>query len=430
MAIAGSGIAQEASAAQVNYFFGYRVEHSDNIRRVATNEEKETLNVLRAGIVYRDINPELDVRFAPTAEYLDYKRDTFDDEARLTLDSSLVWTLSPQRLTWTVQDNARQVRIDPTQPETPANTALANLLVTGPDLYVRFSTLNTLQLGARYVNVYIEDTDLDNERSEVYGRWLYQYTPITVLSLNYEAQDTRFENPAAFTPDFERQDAYFRVATRQARSTFIADLGRSRIQREGAPEVAGGLARLTWTRQSTLETNYGLLAESGFADTGTDLAATAAAANAPAGGSAQTVSQNLVAQDIFRAKRADVFFQRTGTRFASNLRLSERRLEFQGRPLDDRNERAASLTLTYLYSAEGSLGVYGGRERIEYRNQALDDTDATVGIRWLRWITRKVSITVDARREERSSTDPTRDFVEDRVLFGVLYTSGPIQRGQ
>lgn len=430
MAIACSGVAQEARTAEVNYFLGYRVEFSDNIRRVATGQEKETLNVLFGGVVYQDTTPALDLRFAPAAEYLDYKRDTFDDEARLTLDSSAIWTLSPRRLTWTLQDTARQVRIDPTRPDTPANTALANFLSTGPDLYVRFTNINTLQLGARYVNVYVAETDLDNERGEGYARWLYQYSPITVLSLNYDVQEARFENPT-ISPNFERRDAYFRVTTQQARSTFVADLGRTQIKREAADDLAGGLARLTWTRRSTMETNFGLLAESGFSDTGTDLEATAAAANAPAeGGAAQTVSQNLVARDIFRAKRADIFFDRRGTRFASTFRLSERRLEFQAAPLDDRDEGIVDVALTYFYSAASSLGIYGRRGRIEYRNRVLTDTDTTVGVRWQRSITRSVSVSLDFQRWERSSTDPGREFTEDRVLLGVLYSSGPVQRGQ
>lgn len=415
-----------AFGAEVSYFYGYRAEFSDNIRRVPVNREEEMLNAVIGGVVYQDRTPELDLRLAPTLEYLDYRDDTFDDEARLELDSVAIWTISPQRFTWTFEDTARQVRVDPTQPETPANTVLANLFNTGPDVYARFTAVNTLQLGARYLNVYLQDTQLDSEREQAYLRWLYQYSPITVFSLNAETQHAKFDNELA-NPNFRRDDVFVRMDTRQARSTVVIDLGRTNVKRDGFDEAEGSLARLAWTRRSTAESTFGVLAESAFSDTGADLAATAAAATA---GTAQTVSQNLVSQDIFRAKRGEVFYERAGTQFASALRLFARELEFQATPLDDRDEHGGNLTVNYLYSAATSFGIYGERERIKYRNQVLIDTDTTVGVQFLRRLTPNVTVTLELQREERDSTDPAREFVDDRVLFSVVYSSGILPRGQ
>lgn len=418
-----------AQAAEMTYFYGYRVEHSDNIRRVATNQENEVIHSLLAGVTYQDRSPALDLRLAPAVELLKYQDNTFDDETRLTLDAVALWTIAPQRFTWTFEDNARQVRIDPTAPDTPANTALANYLNTGPDFYLRFNPVNTLQLGARYANVHIADTNLDSERGQAYGRWLYQSSPRTTLSLNVEAQKVEFDDEFA-NPNYKRNDIFVRAQTRPAQSTFILDAGKTTIDRDGFAEVDGSLTRFTWLRQLSTETSLGVLAESGFSDTGTDLAETAAANNNPVEETPRTVSQNLVTQDIFRAKRAEIFFDRASSLFTTNLRVFGRDFEFQASPLDDRKEHGGSVAVAYLYSAATTLGVFGNILKADYRNQILTDTDTTVGVSFLRRITRTVSVTLQLQREERDSTTLGREFVEDRVLLTLLYNSGTIMRGR
>lgn len=413
--------------AEVTYSYGYRAEFSDNIRRVPVNPEHDMVNVLDAGLTYQDRTRTVDLRLAPTVEYLNYRKNSFDDEFRVNLDSSLLWTISPERLTWTVEDTAREVRVNPAQPDTPTNTALANLFNTGPDLYLRAGSVNTLQLGARYGNVYVGDTNTDNQRNLGYARWLYQSSPLTQWSLNLEEERVEFDDDIA-NLNFRRQDAFLRVQTRSTDSNLGVDVGHTRIARDRSEEVDANLARLSWDRRLNSETQIGLVGESSLSDTGSDLAATAAAANNPA--QTPTVSQNLVAQDVFRAKRAEIFLNRIGSRVTTNVRAFGRDLTFFADPINDRDERGGEISLAYRWSAANSVDAFYSYVRAEYRNQILVDTDKTAGLRFLRLITRNVSFSIQLQQDQRNSTDPSREFVDNRVVLSVVYNSGIIPRRQ
>jgi hypothetical protein len=418
-----ANVQERACAAEVSYSLGYRAEYSDNIRREAVNPEHDMANALQAGVRYQDRSRSLDLRLAPSVEYINYRKNTFNDEARLNLDSALLWTVSPERFTWTAEDTARQVRLDSTLPETPTNTATANLFATGPDLYLRAGSANTLQLGARYGDLYVSDTNLDNQRGLGYARWLYKTSPLTTWSLNLEEEHVRFDDQVANT-NFRRQDLFLGIHTRSSQATAAIDVGRTRIARDRTEEVEGGLARLSWNRRLNTENGIGIVAESSLSDTGSDLAATAAAANT----SGQTTSQNLIAQDIFRAKRAEVFLNRRGSRFTTDVRAFSRRLEFQIDPTNDRRERGGELAFGYLYSAATSIDVSYSHARTTYSNQALIDIDKSAGLSLRRLITRNVSMAFQLQQDKRNSTDPSRGFVANIVTFTLLYKSGSFPR--
>jgi len=420
----GGGGLGSAHGAEVGYFYGYRAEFSDNVQRVATNPQSDMLNSLIAGVTYQERSRSFDLRLAPSVEYLNYRKNSFADETRLNLDSLLLWTVSPQRLTWTAEDTVRQVRIDPTQPDTPTNTAVANLFTTGPDAYLRFGSVNTLQIGGRFSDVYVSDTDLDNQRGLYYGRWLYQTSPLTTWSLNVEKEKVQFDNPLS-NVNFQRRDIFVRVQTRTSQSNFGLDAGKSTISRDGLEDVDATLARLSWNRQLNTESNFGLAAESSLSDTGSDLAATAAAANDPA---QSTVSQNLVAQDVFRAKRGEMTYSRAGSRLKTNLRLFGRTLEFMATPLNDRDEAGGDVLFSYFYSAAMSFDLLYSRARADYRNVTLIDTDSTAGLGISRLITRQVTMVFRLQRDQRDSSDPTREFVDNRIIFSITYNSGLIPR--
>lgn len=426
---AAAACAGRVYAAEVSYSYGYRAQFDDNIQRVAENPKHDMVNDLLAGVTYRDRSRTLDVNLAPSVELIDYRKKTFDNEARLNLDSQVLWTVSPERLTFTAQDTARQVRINPTQPDTPANTALANLFTVGPDLYLHANPVNTLRLGSRYEDLYVSDTNLDNRRTQGYARWLYQYSPITTLSLNVETENVEFDDNIN-NVNFRRRDAFFRVQTRRSTESNLGiDVGRTRIALAGADKIDGSLTRLNWNTQLNSKTNFGIVAESSLADTGTDLAATAAAANTTQG-TAETVSQNLVAQDVFRAKRGAIFFSRAGSLLSTNVSAVGRRLEFRIDPVNDRDEGGGDVEFAYHYSAASSFSVGYSYLRSKYKNQMLVDTDTTAAFAYQRLVTRKVTIGVQFDRDERSSTEPNREFVDHRLTFSVLYNSGTIPRRQ
>lgn len=413
-------------AADTSYFLGYRGEYATNVDRVPVNARDEHIHSLLAGFSYVDASPALNVRVAPSVEYLHYANGTNEDETRLTLDAYVLWAISPQRVTWTLEDNVRQVRANSTQTDTPSNIVTANVLSTGPDFYLRFGSVNRLQLGARFGTVYVEDSENDSQRRLGYVRWIYQASPLTMLSLNYEPSTVEYENEA-LSPNFSRQDYFIRVQSKPARSIFDLDIGGTKIKRDGAGEEDGALGRLAWTRMLNTEASLGIVAESSYGDTGTDLAATAAVANTPAPGSGVSTSQNLVARNIFYAKRGTVFYQRLDSLLVTDLRLSQSKLEFDAVPLDDREETGGVAVLTYLYSGTTSAGLFADRKKTRYLNVTQLDTDTSYGLRFSYRMTRRLTATLGVGRTERESIDPARRFVDERVFVTLLYGNASSQ---
>jgi hypothetical protein len=418
-----------AGAAELSHTLGYRGEYSNNVSRLAVDPRHEWTHILLAGLDYRDRGPDLDLRIAPVVEFLHYQKNTFEDELRGTLDVIAVWSISPQRFLWTVEDNAAQTRRVATDPDTPDNRVNTNVFGTGPDWFLRMSPVNTLQLGARYVDIYVEDSDAGSQRASAYARWLYQATVATALSLNVEATKVEYDNELV-NPNYRRDDAFVRIQSTPTRSSFTLDLGATRIDRERAPEVDGALARLLWTRRLMSDSTAGVGLESQYGDTGSDLIASAQAANVGTGTDADTVtlSQNLVTQDVFYARRGEAFYNRQGEYFGLEIRGVARELEFELLTPDDRKEYGGVLELSYRYSPLSTFTLYGNRLETEYRNIAREDTDGVAGLRYDYLLTRTLTFTAEALRSKRDSTLASESFVEDRIALSLVYSSGPAFR--
>lgn len=412
-----------AHAGEFNYFLGYRASYTTNINRTPVNEKEEYIHSLVGGFSYVDTSSALNLRVAPSVEYLYYQKKTSENESRLSLDALAIWNISPQQFTWTVEDNLRQVRANPTQPDTPSNTVAANVANTGPDFYLRFGPVNTLHLGARIASVYIEDAEADNTRRQGYARWLYQSSPQTTWSLNYEASAVDFKNEE-LNRSYRRQDYFLRLQTRPVRSSLDISFGGSKIRQDMIDDINGALARLSLTREITAGTTLGLAADASYGDTGTDLSATAAAANNPANGTATTTSQNLVTQGFFYSKRGTIFYRRAGQQLNMDLRVFYNDLEFETTPLENRQESGGAAIFSYLFAGTTETGVFGNYKRTYFLNVENNDVDINYGVLLSYRVTRTISTTLELGRSERESMDPARNFVDSRVLLSVLYKSG------
>src|SRR5581483_1735587 len=99
-------------AAQVDYGIGYAGETSSNSRRTSTNPEHEWSNSIIGGFTYAEDTADFTARATLQGEYRDYAHNRVSDQSLLFADAAALWTLSPRRLTWTVEDSFREVSID------------------------------------------------------------------------------------------------------------------------------------------------------------------------------------------------------------------------------------------------------------------------------------------------------------------------------
>lgn len=414
-------------AGQFAYGLGYMATHSDNIERDASNERSELVHSYLAGFSYLENTADLVARVFAQATYYDYQDDTFTDESVYNLNSSLIWTISPQRFTWTVEDAYEETQISTTVADTPANRTNINVFSTGPDLYVRLSPVNTLAFGARAGDVSTSETNIDNDRLSASARWLYQATSFSIYSVNFETLDVNYDDNAS-NIDYTRHDAFVRADYHPSRSQYLIDLGASKISPDRGEELEGTLTRLSWIRQLTQESSFGLSASGEYADTGADVLAASTAAGLSIGTPSSTttaLSSDVVTSDVYYAKRANMFYTRRGSQFRVDFLANTQDIDFET-TAQDRKEYAGFLEVGFFYSQATSVKLFTEQTRTEYLNFVRRDTDRDSGVRLGYRVSRSIGLELEGRRTDRSSTDPTAEFEENRVFLSIVYSSGQL----
>jgi len=421
-----SGVAGPLQAGESAYGVGYMGEHSDNITRVSTNEQSDWIHSLLAGFAYQERTTDMVARVLAQATYYDYQKDTFSDETLFDLNSSAVWTISPQRFFWTVQDDYQQALLNATLPDTPANRTNLNVFSTGPDVYLRLAPVHTLMFGARVGDVYTGDANADNKRFSGLAGWLYQSSPVTTLSLNYQVLDVKFED-STLNNDFTSQDLFFRAQFRPSRSQYILDLGTTHINFDRGEDLRGTLARLSWIRELTPQSSFGASVSKEFSNTASDVLA-ATPATDPAAGEPTApsgISRTVITADVYETKGGTIFYTHRGSQVGVQFLAGRRKLDYATTP-QDRKETNGRLQIDYFFSAASTATLFTEYTRTEYLDFIRRDTDQNSGLRFDYHLTRTVSVGLEGRRTERRSTDSTVDFVDNRLLFTLLYSSGPL----
>lgn len=407
------------------YGLGYSSMYSSNIAHASVNPQKEWINSVMAGIGYAENTPDVVARVLSQAQYNKYKY-VYGDETLFNLDSSAVWTVSPQRFNWSAQDVYRQLPVVITATATPANRQNVNVFSTGPDFLLHFSPVQTLALGARYGNFYASRSNVDNDNVSGYARWLYQSTPRTTYSLNYEVFQVDYKDDVA-NVNRKQQDLYLSVHTRPSRSEYMLDLGTTRISRDRMADLRQGRGRLSWVREINPETNMGASVGAEFSNTGNDVLAASAAAAGPAPSPAPVVQPSVVTGDVYRTKRGQVFYSRHSSRFGTSLQVFGQEVDYQLTPFDNR-QSGGDLQLSYYYSDTITTTLFSYYVKTKYTILTRRDTDRDAGLRFAYRVGRDILTALEGRRIERSSTDPTAPFTDNRILFTVLYSSGPAFR--
>lgn len=421
----GGGLAQSACAGELAYGLGYVGEYSDNIQRVvAANSRDEWINSFLAGVAYRENGSALSVHLQAQAEYRDYTNDIYNDGPLYYADTSLLWRVSPQRLNWIFLDRYDQVTRDTASPDTPDNRVNTNVLSTGPDLFIRLGSVNTLVLGLRYGNASYSEGDLDNNRYGASVRWLYIANTSMTYSLNYMTEQITYVNDNLYD-NRVRNDAYISLERRQARAHITLDLGATQIEQDRADETSGFLARMTWTQQLTSASSVGLLLGSEYQDAGSALLATATSPTPESTASPSLPVAGGVTDDFFYTKRVEISYENRGHILGLNTRGYYRDIDYEVDPRD-RYETGGLLEVIYNNTSLLATTVYASHLSIQHQSISRDDRENEMGIRFLYRVNRNLSARLEGRTTWRHSTDALQEYTDNRVLFSLLYGSSPL----
>src|SRR5690606_17994465 len=196
-----------AQSLRVDYTVGASVLHSDNINLSQDASESET-------VVSPELTFEATQSGSATAfkargrlQYLDYRDDTYPDEARGEFAGQFQWMLVPQRLAFVVEDYLGRQPVDFVAGYSPGNQQQVNVFNAGPSLFVRFGDAMRGQLDLRYSDTHAEETrEFNGSRYLAGGRLFRDLGQNRMLSANVEATRVRFDVDAS--NDYDRYDGY------------------------------------------------------------------------------------------------------------------------------------------------------------------------------------------------------------------------------
>jgi hypothetical protein len=412
-------------AAEFAYGAGYSLAYDSNITRVPSGAVAEFTQTLLGGFAYQERSVDSNARVLAQVERRDYLRKTYTDDYALFVDAAGAWAIVPKLFSWSIQDVARQARIDLTVPDTPSNRTNVNYLSTGPDFTFRLGPANTAAIGAAYGRLDVANSSGDNQRYSGYARWLYPLSPQSTLSANYEAVQVDFRDPISFT-NYRQQDAFLRYETHSSFNTFTIDAGASRVTPDGAKELTGPLARLKLWRQLTSESSLWMALESLYSNTGNDLLTAAVTTPTQPVGSGPVPSTIVITNDVYYSKRGDIAYENQGGHLGFALRGHARSVDFQEQNQNDFDEYGGRIEGTWIFTGEARIRAYTDYLRRTFLNTDQIDTARRSSVALIYGLTRNVNFAVEGARLDQSSTLPSNNFVDRRVVMYLTYSSAPL----
>ena len=223
------------------------VGESDNVTLVSTDKISQTIAIADADFTVKEQSRLLAVNAAGNFSYLDYLQNAYGSQLLGRFDGTGKLAIVPERLTWVVHDDWGQAALDPYTPVTPNNIESINDFSTGPDLLMRISGINFINLSARYARTQYQTSPYNSNRllgSIAVG---HDMSAGSTVSLNGDFEGVKFENTTVNT-DFNRTSGYARYELHGARTDFVGDLGATTISQTGV-STTGALAKVELSRK-------------------------------------------------------------------------------------------------------------------------------------------------------------------------------------
>ena len=404
-------------AAETAVSVGYHLEYTDNARLAPNNPQEEWTNVLSAGVSFLENSASLDAKLQAQASYRNYKNNVFSDDTILGLGSSILWKISPDRFSWTIEDYLTQTLVQSLGPDTPSNRQQLNVFSTGPDFKVRLSPVQALQFGTRYTRNTYETSDLDNTRYAGELRWVYQSSPLTKLSLNYEAQTVRYDN-SVINPNFDRQDAYFQIENRLSRNIFILSAGATSIQRKNVPDEEGSLGRFSWTRLVSPVSTFNLSVASELSDVGRQ----ALVAGQTASATPQSVPGTSNTGDVFRKNSAIATFNHRRSFGNDSVGLFKEKDEYNLSPVVE-ERKGGNINIGYEFAGTRAASVFARYTKTEsnVKSPATEYKDKIYGLRFSDRFARNFTVGLELGRNKRDSVNILQSYTERHAILILSY---------
>ena len=344
-----------------------------------------------------------------------YSQNTFEDESNITGRANLKWIFSPRVLSWSIDNQRAETRIDASGSDIQDNRQVTDTWSTGPDYSLFFNAADQLNLKARFATVSVEDTDTDSDRIQWAASYLRPLDQTTSMAITAEATDVRFDDSQNL--DFKRYDVFGRWQGQRSESFLQVDLGVNQVNRDVVDNVTGGLFRFLWEQDLSLAGLFSLSYEQELSDETTALQRSASA------DFNQPVEGNTDSTDIFYSRQWRINYDLEGPTGPINFNLAHQTLDYEVIDSDERSWRFNAST-TYLLSPTLSSLFFFSYERRKFTEQLVDsdflyNKDWNYGVRFDYRLQRNMSVQAELLQRFRSSN--LDDFQVTQVNILMRY---------
>ena len=409
-------------AGELAYGGAYSYQYDSNVNRVQDNPISDTIQTGVVGLSYQQNTEALTANLVAQVSRKLYTKDTFAPETAYYANGAAVWVISPQLLSWRLEDVASQILLDITQPDTPTNRTNSNSLNTGPDLTFRLGA-DSVILGARYGRFDVQGSG-DNYRYTGFVRYLHPLSSMSVVSLNYEPQDIYY-SPPAVNAQIIREDAYGRYQRRSEVDELTVDLGVTHDAAIGGQDTTKPLISIAGTHRLTPTTAIHTTILDRTLDTYSYLASGATTPVPPTDPTAGvgSPSPTVLAGDVYQKRYADLVLVTRGTFLGSTAQAYAQSIDYQTLVDQDYNEWGGRVSATWFYSVDLHLRAQAEYIRRTFTSSTREDADKNANIGFLYLMNPKFSLAFLGERLQRSTTVAGANYVDLRATMYLIYSS-------
>jgi hypothetical protein len=236
-----------------NSEFAVRVgaDYSDNATRTNTNEISTGAAV--AGVQLAAQRPSGPLRFDVRADlsYYNYFDNAVGDEVLGSVAAAAAYEFLPERFSWDLRANFDQIQNNLLLPLSPNNREDVTSLTTGPVLRARLGEALQAELKGRYSITDYSKRDFDNDTVGAQLVVGHRYAAHGLIGAGGAYDKITYRSSRGLgAVDFDRREAFARLESSGARTSFTADAGYSQVK-GGSIDDHSALYRLGLTRRLT-----------------------------------------------------------------------------------------------------------------------------------------------------------------------------------
>jgi hypothetical protein len=411
-----------------DYAVGLGYEHTDNIRRTASNQESQDILQPTFGFTLDQQGSTIQAQAVGLLQYQDYLQGTFANEYRGQLAGILNWTVSPQLLNLQVQDYSSVQPIDARAPSAPGNVQQVNVFVAGPTLLLGSSGPTHAAIDLRYVNTVASKTKYFNsDRGIAAFRLIRDLNPTDRLSGNVEFTHADF--PQLDDPDspqrYDSYNAYARYESRLSRLTLDVAAGASRVAfSNGFASHTNPLLRLsaTWTLAPRNTLSLNLVDQ--LSDSTNNLTQMPDLREYALARPKLEVGQSFIVPTVFRDRGASVGYTYTGQRITLNIGSSyDRERQLNGTFDVSRNTYGALANIQYQLSPRSSLSLNAASYHTQYVLDGSHSRDQVYALGFNQTLTPHWTWTASLEHDQRRATNTLAgdSYHENMLFFTATY---------